>query len=88
MGVKIFFGVIEGMPISQGHVFWASIIAFTILNLVENLIHYNIGREQDRHTFSIHFNMPSLHDLVKLGVIMLVFAILQGVLVVILDKTI
>jgi uncharacterized membrane protein YhaH (DUF805 family) len=74
------------MALAQRQVFWASILAFTILNIVENFIHYSIGRENNRNTFTFHFEKPSAHDVLKIVFIMCIFAVLQGMLVVLFDR--
>ncbi len=59
-------------------VFVVSFLVFIILNLIENIIHYSIGRMKDRASYAIYVQKPSVHDFVKIVVIMLVFAFLQG----------
>jgi len=72
------------------HIFVFSFLVFIILNVVENVIHYNIGKFHDRGggggggnggggVAGYHFTNPSNTDWVRIIVIMLVFAILQGV---------
>jgi hypothetical protein len=68
-----------------------SFLVFIVLNVVENVIHYNIGKFHDRGdggggngggssgVAGYHFTNPSNTDWVRIIVIMLVFAILQGV---------
>ena len=57
------------------HIFFISFVVFSILNLIENLIHYNIGRTSD-HEFK--FSNPTTIDWKKILFTMVVFAILQG----------
>lgn len=61
-------------------VFWVSFVVFAILNTVENLIHYSIGRDSDRRTLSIRFQAPSVSDVFRILGVMVVFAILQAAL--------
>jgi hypothetical protein len=65
------------------HIFVFSFLVFIVLNVVENVIHYNIGKFHDRGggggVAGYHFTNPSNTDWVRIIVIMLVFAILQGV---------
>jgi hypothetical protein len=70
------------------HIFIFSFIVFIVLNVVENVIHYNIGKfhdhdgrgvSSDSSVAGYHFTNPSNTDWVRIIVIMLVFAILQGV---------
>ncbi len=66
------------------NIFIASIIIFVFLNIIENYIHYNTGRHYDKE--EIHFSMPSKKDWIKIIVIMLIFALLQGSLTIFLSK--
>lgn len=70
------------------HIFAFSFIVFIILNVIENVIHYNIGKYHDGHknntenitnVAGIHFTNPSQTDWVRIVVIMFIFAVLQGV---------
>jgi hypothetical protein len=47
--------------------------------MVENYIHYNIGRNQAKG-LQIEFSSPSALDWVKIAAVMVVFALLQGIL--------
>jgi hypothetical protein len=68
-------------------VFVFSFLVFIVLNVIENVIHYNIGKYHDvtdtgatgSGLAGIHFTNPSGLDWVRIIVIMLIFAILQGV---------
>lgn len=59
------------------HLILISFFVYILVNLVENLIHYNIGKFSNDET---HFEMPSKQDFVKIASIMIIFATLQGVL--------
>ena len=66
-------------------IFLFSFLVFIVLNLIENLIHYNIGKFHDASSGTansgiagIHFTNPSNTDWVRIIVIMVIFAILQG----------
>ena len=72
------------------HIFVFSFLVFIVLNVVENVIHYNIGKFHDHgggagggngggDVAGYHFTNPTNTDWVRIIVIMLVFAILQGV---------
>ncbi len=67
------------------NIFMASFVAFIILNIIENYIHYNIGRNREKEEF-IKLSMPSTKDWIKIVTIMIVFAILQGVFTMFLSK--
>lgn len=68
------------------HVFIASFIAFLILNLIENIIHYNIGRNRDVKDHFVVLSAPSERDWIKIIVIMIVFAFLQAGLTIFLNN--
>ena len=54
-----------------------SFCVYLVVNLFENLIHYNIGRFSDKDT---KFEIPTQKDWLKIIVVMFIFALLQGVL--------
>lgn len=65
------------------HIFVFSFLVFIVLNVIENVIHYNIGKYHDAATngksvAGFHFTNPSQTDWVRIVVIMLIFAVLQG----------
>lgn len=60
----------------KSHIFIISIIVFIVLNIVENIIHYSIGRHHGDTNVSI--TAPSVDDWVRIIIVMLVFALLQG----------
>ena len=71
------------------HIFAFSFIVFIVLNLVENIIHYNIGKFHDgkngggdgvngESVAGFHFTIPSEIDWVRIVIIMFIFAVLQG----------
>ena len=65
-------------------IFVFSFLIFIVLNIIENVIHYNIGKYHDVANGStgvagVHFTNPSNKDWVRIIVIMLIFAILQGI---------
>ncbi len=66
-------------------IFMASFVAFIILNIIENYIHYNIGRNREKEEF-IALSMPSKKDWIKIVTIMIVFAILQASFTLFLSK--
>ena len=55
-----------------------SMMVFGVLNLIENMIHYNIGRSYGNNSFA--FNFPSWEDLVKIVIVMIVFGLSQGLI--------
>jgi hypothetical protein len=72
------------------HIFVFSFLVFIVLNVIENVIHYNIGKYHDSAASSstgnsngksvagFHFSNPSETDWVRIVVIMIIFAVLQG----------
>lgn len=58
------------------HIFVISVVVFIVLNLVENVIHYSIGRHHGDLAVSIA--APSSTDWARIIGIMLIFAVLQG----------
>ena len=68
---------------SNIHVVYASFIAYIFVNLFENLIHYNIGRFSNK---DIKFVIPTKKDWLKIILVMVIFAIIQGLLTILLDK--
>ena len=62
------------------HVFMFSFMVFIVLNVIENVIHYNIGKFHNGGNYftGVRFTNPSNTDWVRIIVIMLVFALLQG----------
>lgn len=59
------------------HLIAVSFFVYLVVNLFENLIHYNIGRFSDKDT---KFEIPTKKDWFKIIIVMCVFALLQGVL--------
>ena len=59
------------------HIIFISFFVYLIVNLFENLVHYNIGRFSDKET---KFKLPSKKDWIKIVLVMCVFALLQGLL--------
>jgi hypothetical protein len=63
-------------------IFLFSFLIFIVLNVIENVIHYNIGKYHDSTNgggvAGLHFTNPSNTDWVRIIVIMLIFAVLQG----------
>lgn len=67
-----------------------SMLIFGILNLIENLIHYNIGRsyenqygrsyENQYNDVGFVFYIPTLSDFVKILLVMFIFGLAQGLL--------
>ena len=55
-----------------------SMLVFGILNFIENLIHYNIGRAHGNG--EILFYIPNSEDFFKIIFIMIVFGLAQGLL--------
>lgn len=59
------------------HIIAISFGVYLFVNFFENLIHYNIGRFSNKAT---HLELPSKNDLIKIVLVMCIFALLQGLL--------
>jgi len=59
------------------HIFIISFLVYLFVNLIENLIHYNIGKFSNKET---KLDLPSKKDWIKIVMVMFVFALLQGLL--------
>ncbi len=66
-----------GRPV---HVFWTSVAVFLALNVLENLVHYSIGRRRGDDAPQQQGWWPTPHDAAAIAAVMLVFAGLQGVI--------
>jgi tetrahydromethanopterin S-methyltransferase subunit D len=64
---------------TQWTFFIASFIAFIVLNTIENILHYNIGRTSNQDQVVV-FKNPTYKDWIRIIIIMTVFAILQSCL--------
>ncbi len=62
------------------HIIIVSFIVFVFLNLIENLIHYNIGRFSNHSDEFLVISNPPQKDWLKIIVIMIIFGLLQGYL--------
>lgn len=60
---------------------------FIILNFIENIIHFNIGRSvETKDSFDVKLNLPTKSDFVKIVAIMIIFALLNATLVCYIDS--
>ena len=59
------------------HIIAISFFVYIFVNLFENMVHYNIGKFSNKAT---HFELPSKNDLIKIVLVMCIFALLQGLL--------
>jgi len=57
--------------------FFVSFFVYVVVNMVENLIHYSIGKNSNH---DVQFEMPTKMDWIKIIVVMLMFAGIQGIL--------
>jgi hypothetical protein len=76
------FGILKYKS-SNYKIFISAVVVFIILNIIENYIHYNIGRHHDSQ---LEFKNPSFSDWMKIIITMIIFAILQGFFTLVLDK--
>jgi len=72
------YNVFKTFPATPSRLFVSSFVVFLILNLFENLLHYSIGRDSDQNKLTV--KLPTHTDWVRMILVMVVFAILQGVL--------
>lgn len=59
------------------HLFIISFIVFAVVNIIENVIHYNIGKTSNKE---FEFSNPTRIDWKKIIFTMVIFALLQGFL--------
>ncbi len=59
------------------HIILISFFVYIFVNLAENLIHYNIGKFSNKETKLV---LPSKKDWIKIVMVMVIFALLQGLL--------
>ena len=65
---------------TSARIFVISFSVFAALNVVENLLHYSIGRSSGTNTKSLRFERPSTYDMLRIIGVMAVFAVLQALL--------
>jgi len=63
--------------LGKNHIIVISFFVYIFVNLMENLIHYNIGKFSNKET---KFDLPSKKDWFKIVLVMCIFALLQGLL--------
>ena len=66
------------------NLFIISFLIYAIINIVENYIHYNIGKHNESN-YNIKFSNPSTLDWIKIVVVMFIFALLQGILTILVE---
>jgi hypothetical protein len=73
------FGVLYKLYNKKGafHIFLISFIVFAVLNIIENVVHYNIGKTSNE---KLEITNPSKKDWKKILITMFIFALLQGAL--------
>jgi hypothetical protein len=62
------------------HLFRNTFIIFITLNIIENIIHFSIGRDSilNKEDYNIHLDLPSGVALIKFVGIMILFGVLQA----------
>jgi len=60
------------------HLIIVSFVVYIFVNIIENTIHYNIGKFSNRDEY--HFDIPTKKDWIRIIIIMIIFALLQGFL--------
>jgi hypothetical protein len=67
------------------HIFIVSFLVYVVINMFENYIHYNVGKNH-KTGYQIEFTSPSSLDWTKIAIVMLVFALLQGILTITIER--
>ena len=67
------------------HIFIVSFLVYVVINMIENYIHYNIGKTKESG-YQIEFTNPSPLDWSKIAMVMLVFALLQGIFTITIER--
>ena len=63
--------------LKKHHILIISMVVFVTLNIIENYLHYNVGRNSTNgNNFTLHY--PNLKDWVLIIFFMVLFGILQG----------
>ncbi len=75
------------MILNKYKLFTSSIFVFMVLNIVENLIHFSIGRnvENKKELTKVNLEMHNTNDIIKIVIVMCIFALLQGLFTCLLD---
>lgn len=67
------------------NIFLSSFIAFILLNTIENILHYNIGRTSNEDKI-FDISLPTKMDTIRIFVIMIIFAGLQGLITILIQQ--
>jgi hypothetical protein len=62
---------------SSARIVFISFFVYLFVNLFENIIHYDIGKFSNEET---QFAIPSKKDWLKILVVMIIFALIQGLM--------
>lgn len=66
------------------YIFVISVLVFLVFNVVENLVHYNIGvNTANEKNFKLY--PPTKRDLFLILIVMLIFGLLQGFFTILID---
>ena len=65
-----------GIFVKHNLIFIISFIVFIFLNIIVNMLHFTNGRKENDKIFQ--FTIPKKRDMIKIVIIMIVFALLQG----------
>lgn len=61
------------------HLIIISMVVFLILNLIENIIHFSIGRNiEGKNEKTITIKIPEIYDVIKIAIVMIIFSVLQA----------
>lgn len=60
------------------HLFIVSFMVFAVVNMIENLVHYSIGRDTRRESLTVKLKLPSKYDMLRIIVVMVIFGLMQA----------
>ena len=63
---------------SKVHLIYISFFIYILINLIENLLHYNIGINRNKNDIKLY--IPVKKDWTRIIIVMIIFALLQGLL--------
>lgn len=68
------------------HIIIISMIVYIVLNIIENLIHYNNGKYGIGKDIKTYFSFPSWKEFLFIVTVMILFAFAQGLFTVLLSR--
>jgi hypothetical protein len=75
------------MYISKYKLLWSSSVVFILVNIVENFIHFAIGRSvETKGDLNVRFKWPTKVDVSKIILVMIIFAFINSGLLYLVEK--